>query len=93
MTIITQDGNLVNYDNVKQISAFAGEVDKTDIFAILAFDLNSKSVDDLSGEITDGAIWLGMYNDAEECDKVLAGLIAAFAADSRIYQMPEPAAE
>lgn len=91
MTIITQDGDIVNYDNVKQISSFSGEVDKTNIFAILAFDINSQPIDILGDEITDGAIWLGMYNDEEECEKVIKALIAAIAGDSRIYQMPEPA--
>lgn len=88
MTIVTQDFELVNYDNVKQISIFTAEVDKTDVFAILAFDLNRSSADELDDI---GAIYLGIYNDKEECDKVIDSLIAAIAGDSRIFQMPEAA--
>lgn len=86
MTIISQDGELINYDNIKKITSFVGDIDGAKVFAIIAFDLNSTIEDD----ITDGAIQLGIYNDITECDKEINNIISALASDSKIYQMSEP---
>lgn len=86
MTIISQDGELINYANIIRITPFVGEIDKVEVYAILAFDLNS-TFDD---SITDGAIQLGIYNDLTECDKEINNIISALASDSKIYKMSEP---
>lgn len=87
MTIVTQEGELVNYNNVRNIATYTGKVEDTDVAAIIAFDVNGTIINE---EIADGAIQLGVYNDIDECDAVMNTLIAAIAGDSRIFKMPEP---
>ena len=66
MTIVNQDYELINYDKFAKISMYEGEVDGTTIYAIVAFESVPDDID------SDNDTVLGIYNNAEECEKCLA---------------------
>lgn len=82
MIIITQDNELVVFENMKTISTYSGTVENTEIFAVVASD-------EISDEVNDkNAVWLGIYNDKDECDTAINMLIDAIADEHKIFQMP-----
>lgn len=87
MTIITQDEELINYNSIKRIAAFIGDVEGKDekVYAVLAFDTNS-SIDD---EITDGVMQLGIYNNEYECNSVMQMLIEQLEKNAPVFRMPQ----
>lgn len=87
MTIITQESELVNYNALTRISIYTGEIEDTECYAIIAFSVDSKVEDD----ITDGAIYLGIYNSEEECSAVIDKFITALESEEKTFRMPYPA--
>lgn len=88
MTIISQNTDIINYDNIIQISVFSSEVEGTQIFSIVAFDSNSKgSVDEVDVE---DVLTLGVYNSDDECYAVLSALIQTIDEFRNVYRMPAP---
>lgn len=94
MTIITQDNELINYSAaIKKIAVYAAEMttldkNETEVYTILAFDINSDINDD--ADVTDGAVQLGVYNTEEECSQVLIDLCSSIQYSKAIFRMPQP---
>lgn len=94
MTIITQENELINYSAaIKKIAVYAADIDddngtKTEVYTILAFDLNSDINDD--ADVIDGAVQLGVYNTEEECSQVLIDLCSSIQYSKAIFRMPQP---
>ncbi len=94
MTIITQDGMLVNFEKVKSIIAVGGTIDDSDseAFALFAFDVTCKygNMDEYYFDhYSEGVYQLGIYESQAECEDMMNKIIAAIANDSRIMQMLE----
>lgn len=87
MTIVTQDLELINYDKLSKIVMYSGELDNTEIFAIVGFESMSEDFE------SNTDIMLGVYNNSDECEEVINSLLEAISVGKAVYQMPEPAVE
>ena len=96
MTIVTQDLELINYDSLKKICSYSGEVvtqnpkgepELTEIFIVVGYDTNAYNMDD--DEIGD-AIQLGIYGSHDECTTVIEKMIDSIENSDRTFIMPSP---
>lgn len=89
MTIITQEKEFINFDMLKRIAAFEGEIESKVYYAILGFDTLTSYDNDNETD----TVQLGIYNSEDECLAVYERLAAAIRADHRVFTMPEPAVD
>ncbi len=93
MTIITQTEDLINYDAIKKICLVVGTIDdeqdnsQTQVYAVLAFDINSDIADEEDG---DNSIQLGIYRSEIECRNVINEFISCLQAKESVFIMPQP---
>lgn len=88
MIILTQNGEIVNFDNITTITSFSGQIEDEQVFCLLALspDINDISDDDIINK----AIQLGVYDTIEECENASQEIIKCIAENARICQMPDP---
>lgn len=94
MTIITQDEELINYNAIKRITSFAGEIEDegetVNAYGILAFDMFSETTNTVDVASTDGVMQLGIYNNEAECQSAMNLLIASIERNALVFRMPQP---
>lgn len=91
MTILTQNLELVNFDRVSYITVWAGLVEDTEAWTVIALDA-LPPFNDQAGEYSP-SIQLGIYDTEEDCFEIINSLKAAIAAGKNIFEMPEPTDE
>jgi effector-binding domain-containing protein len=85
MTIVTQDREFVNYQNIVKISTYVGYVDDVECYTILGLAYNSK---DYEGDV-ENAIQLGLYANKEEAHNATQVLLDAIASNKNTVKMPD----
>ena len=95
MTIVTQENDLINFDAIKCISAYAAHIGDEDgreveVYTLLAFDFNTNvsSDDELVDE--NAAISLGVFLSEEECNDVISKLISEISTGAKVFIVPQP---
>ncbi len=98
MTIVTQENDLINFDAIKCISAYAAHIGDEDgreveVYTLLAFDFNTNvsSDDELVDE--NAAISLGVFLSEEECNDVISKLISEINTGAKVFIVPQPSTE
>lgn len=85
MTIVTQDEQLINYDNIIKVAVFLGNIEDVEYYNILAFANNSKDYD---GDV-ENAIQLGLYANDKESYKAMRLFTDAIVSGKKIFKMPD----
>lgn len=89
MIILTQNGEIVNFDNITSITSFSGQIEDEQVFCLLALspDIDNDISDD---DICNKAIQLAVYSTIEECEQASQEIIKCIAENARICQIPDP---
>ena len=97
MTIVTQENDLINFDAIKCISAYAAHLGDEDgreveVYTLLAFDFNTSVSlsDELDDENENAAISLGVFLSEEECNNVISKLISEINTGAKVFIVPQP---
>ena len=65
MIILTQNGEIVNFDNITSITTFSGVIEDEEVFCLLALSPDISYDDDNDNDIINKAIQLGVYRTIE----------------------------
>lgn len=100
MTIVTQENDLINFDAIKCISAYAAHIGdengrEVEVYTLLAFDFNTSvsSDDELDEDNENAAISLGVFLSEEECNNVISELISEINTGAKVFIVPQPSTE
>lgn len=90
MIILTQDGDIVNFDNITSISTFSGEIENEEVYCLLAISPDMSYDNENRDDIINNAIQLGVYQTIEECEKANQEIIKCIAENVKICKIPDP---
>lgn len=90
MIILTQNGEIVNFDNITSITTFSGVIEDEEVFCLLALSPDISYDNDNENDIINKAIQLGVYRTIEECENASQEIIRCIAENARICQIPDP---
>lgn len=89
MIILTQNGEIVNFDNITSITTFSGVIEDEEVFCLLALSPDVSYDDDNDNDIINKAIQLGVYKTVEECENANHEIIKCIAGNEKICQIPD----
>lgn len=89
MIILTQNGEIVNFDNITSITTFSGVIEDEEVFCLLALSPDISNADDNENDIINKAIQLGVYKTVEECENANQEIIKCIAGNEKICQIPD----
>lgn len=87
MIILTQNGEIVNFDNITSITTFSGVIEDEEVFCLLALSPDISYDDD--NDIINKAIQLGVYRTIEECENSNQEIIKCIAENVKICKIPD----
>lgn len=89
MIILTQNGEIVNFDNITSITTFSGVIEDEEVFCLLALSPDISYDNDNDNDIINKAIQLGVYRTIEECENSNQEIIKCIAENVKICKIPD----